>query len=117
MSEERKIGVSRRELLKRAGIGAAAVGVGGATAPYSFAGPMRFKNRQLKGDLSFIQWIHFVPSYDEWFDKTWIKQWGEKNDGQVTVAHINNPQLDARAAAEVAARSGHDLFQNLHPMA
>jgi multiple sugar transport system substrate-binding protein len=109
--------LSRRELLKKAGAGAAAVGVSGAAAPFSYAGPMRFKNRQLKGDLSIIQWVHFVPAYDDWFDNTWVKQWGEKNDVQVKVEHINNTLLDTRAAAEVAAQSGHDLFMNLHPMA
>jgi multiple sugar transport system substrate-binding protein len=109
--------LSRRELLKRAGVGAAALGTSGAAAPFSFAGPMRYKNRHLKGDLSIIQWVHFVPQYDEWFDKTWIPQWGEKNDVQVKVEHINNTLLDTRAAAEVAAQSGHDLFMNLHPMA
>src|SRR5205085_4356493 len=108
--------LSRRELLKKAGIGAAAVGVSGASAPFSFAGPMRFKNRQLKGDLSIIQWVHFVPAYDDWFDNTWVKGWGEKNDVQVSVDHINNTLLDTRAAAEVAAQNGHDLFMNLHPM-
>jgi multiple sugar transport system substrate-binding protein len=35
----------------------------------------------------------------------------------VTVEHINNTLLDTRAAAEVAAQQGHDLFMNLHPMA
>jgi multiple sugar transport system substrate-binding protein len=109
--------LSRRELLKRAGVGAAALGTSGAAAPFSFAGPLKYKNRQLKGDLSIIQWIHFVPAYDEWFDKTWIPQWGEKNDVQVKVEHIVNTLLDTRAAAEVAAQSGHDLFMNLHPMA
>ena len=109
--------LTRRDLLKRAGIGAAAVGVSGAGAPFSFAGPMKYKNRQLKGDLSIIQWVHFVPAYDDWFDNTWIKQWGQKNDVQVSVEHINNTLLDTRAAAEVAAQSGHDLFMNLHPMA
>ena len=114
MSEGR---LTRRELLKKAGVGAAAVGVSGVAAPFSFAGPMRFKNRQLKGDLTIIQWVHFVPAYDDWFDNTWCKQWGEKNDVQVQVEHINNTLLDTRAAAEVAAQSGHDLFMNLHPMA
>ncbi|HYU23738.1 MAG TPA: ABC transporter substrate-binding protein [Thermoanaerobaculia bacterium] len=109
--------LSRRELLKKAGAGAAAVGVSGAAAPFSFAGPMKFKNRQLKGDLSIIQWVHFVPAYDEWLDKTWIPQWSEKNDVQVKIEHILNTLLDTRAAAEVAAQSGHDLFMNLHPMA
>jgi len=78
---------------------------------------MRFTNRHLKGDLTILQWVHFVPAYDDWFDNTWIKQWGQKNDVQVKVEHINNTLLDTRAASEVAAQSGHDLFMNLHPMA
>ncbi|MDX6491047.1 MAG: multiple sugar transport system substrate-binding protein, partial [Gaiellaceae bacterium] len=109
--------LTRRDLLKKAGAGAAAVGVAGAAAPFSFAGPLRYKGRWLKGDLSIIQWVHFVPAYDEWFDNTWVKEWGQKNDVQVKVEHINNTLLDTRAAAEVAAQSGHDLFMNLHPMA
>ena len=109
--------LSRRDLLKKGAVGAAALGTMGAAAPFSFAGPMKYKNRQLKGNLSIIQWVHFVPSYDDWFDNTWCKQWGEKNDVQVTVEHINNTLLDTRAAAEVAAQQGHDLFMNLHPMA
>jgi len=113
----RKEGLSRRTLLKRAGVGAAALGVGGATAPYSFAGPLKYKGRWLKGDLNIIQWIHFVPDYDTWFDKTWITQWGQKNDVQVNVDHIANTQLSARAAAEVAAQSGHDIFGFLSPPA
>jgi len=110
-------GLSRRELLKRAGVGAAVVGVGGGAAPYAFAGPHRYRHKQLKGDLSIIQWIHFVPDYDTWFDKTWVTQWGQKNDVQVTVDHIANTQLPARAAAEVAAQSGHDIFGFLAPPA
>lgn len=109
--------ISRRDLLKKGAVGAAALGTAGATAPFSFAGPMKYKNRHLKGNLSIIQWIHFVPAYDDWFDNTWCKQWGEKNDVQVTVEHINNTLLDTRAAGEVAAQQGHDLFMNLHPMA
>jgi multiple sugar transport system substrate-binding protein len=109
--------LSRRELLKKAGAGAAVLGVAGVAAPFSFAGPLRFAHRELKGDLSIIQWVHFVSAYDDWFDNTWVKQWGEKNDVQVSVEHINNTLLDTRAASEVAAQSGHDLFMNLHPMA
>ena len=109
--------LTRRELLKKAGVGAAAIGVGGAAAPYSFAGPLRFKGRDLKGNLTILQWVHFVPAYDDWFDNTWVKQWSQQNDVQETVEHINNTLLDTRAAAEVAAQSGHDLFMAIHPMA
>ena len=26
--------------------------------------------KQLKGDLKILQWVHFVPAYDTWFDNT-----------------------------------------------
>jgi len=111
--------VSRRELLKRAGAGAAAVGVAGsgASKAFAFAGPHKHTGQWLSGNLSILQWVHFVPDYDTWFDKTWIKEWGEKNDVNVTVDHIANTQLDARAASEVAAQSGHDIFGFLAPPA
>jgi len=115
MSEEGKR-LSRRELLKKAGAGAVAVGAAGAGAPFAFAGPHKYTGRWLSGNLSAITWVHFVPSYDAWLDP-WAKAWGEANDVQVTIDHINNTLLDTRAAAEVAAQSGHDLFFNLHPMA
>ncbi len=110
-------GLSRRELLKRAGIGAGALAVGGAAAPYSFAGPLKHKGRWLKGDLNILQWVHFVPAYDDWFDHTWITQWGQQNDVQVKVDHINLSDIPARAAAEVAAQSGHDIVGFLSPPA
>jgi multiple sugar transport system substrate-binding protein len=109
--------LSRRDLLKKAGAGAAAVGAAGASAPFSFAGPLKYKGRWLSGNLSIIQWVHFVPAYDDWFDNTWVKNWGQQNDVQVQVEHINLSLLDTRAAAEVAAQSGHDIFMNTHPMA
>jgi multiple sugar transport system substrate-binding protein len=111
--------LSRRELLRRAGVGAAAVGVAGsgASKAFAFAGPHKHTGQWLSGNLSILQWVHFVPAYDEWFNKTWIKEWGEKNDVNVTVDNIVNTQLDARAASEVAAQSGHDLFQFLAPPA
>jgi multiple sugar transport system substrate-binding protein len=108
--------LSRRDLLKKAAVGAATAGAAGATAPYSFAGPLKYKGRWLSGSLTAITWVHFVPSYDKWLDP-WAQAWGEKNDVQVTIEHINNTLLDSRAAAEVAAQKGHDLFFNLHPMA
>jgi multiple sugar transport system substrate-binding protein len=107
----------RRELLRRAGVGAVAIGAAGSGLGQAFYGPLRFKGRWLKGDLSIIQWAHFVPAYDTWFDKTWAVNWGQKNDVQVKVDHILNTLLPARMAAEAAAGSGHDLFFNLSPPA
>jgi multiple sugar transport system substrate-binding protein len=117
--EQPETPLSRRDLLKRAGVGAAALGVAGsgASKAFAFAGPHKHTGRWLSGNLSILQWVHFVPDYDEWFDKTWCKQWGERNDVNVTVDHIANTQLDSRAASEVAGQSGHDIFQFLSPPA
>jgi len=111
--------LSRRDLLRRAGVGAAAIGVAGsgASKAFAFAGPHKHAGRWLSDKLKILQWVHFVPDYDTWFDKTWCTQWGQKNDVNVTVDHIANTQLDARAASEVAAQSGHDIFQFLAPPA
>src|SRR5919197_5252341 len=83
----------RRELLRRAGAGAVGVGVAGSGFGQAFYGPLRFKGRWLKGDLSLITWVHFVPSFDAWLDKTWAVQWGQKNDVQVKVDHVLNTLL------------------------
>ena len=113
---------TRRDLLRRAGIGAAAVaaagaGSGGALARTRVQGATRFAKKELAGSLRIIQWSHFVPAYDKWFDNVYIKRWGEANDTEVTVDHINQADIPARAAAEVAAQSGHDLFFFLSPPA
>ena len=108
-------GLTRGELLRRAGVAAAAVAVGGAKAPYAFAGPMRHTGRSLQGDLSIVQWSHFVPKYDAWFDDTWAKSWGERNDVQVNVDHVAYTRLPELAATEARAKRGHDIFGFLAP--
>ena len=107
----------RRELIRRAGAAGITIGVAGSGLGQAFYGPLRFKGRWLKGDLTIIQWAHFVPAYDKWFTDVWAKNWGQKNDVQVKVDLILNTLLPARAAAEAAAGSGHDLFFNLSPQA
>src|SRR6266513_2111397 len=64
--------------------------------------------------LKILQWSHFVPSYDFWFDK-YAKDWGTAKGVDVTVDHIALADLGTRANAEVAAQQGHDLFQFLSP--
>src|SRR3569832_1569121 len=59
--------------------------------------------------LSIVQWAHFVPEYDTWFDN-FAKEWGKKNNITVTVDHIPVQIVPARSAAEASAQSGHDLF-------
>jgi multiple sugar transport system substrate-binding protein len=107
----------RRELIRRAGAGAAAVGVAGSGFGQAFYGPLRFKGQWLKGELTMITWAHFVPAFDTWLDKTWAVQWGQRNDVDVKIDHILNTLLTARAEAEASAKSGHDIFFNLAPPA
>jgi len=66
--------------------------------------------------LKILQWTHFVPAYDRWFDD-FAREWGQRNDTMVTVDHIAIGEIAARAAAEVAAQKGHDLFMFLSPPA
>jgi multiple sugar transport system substrate-binding protein len=118
MAEDRQ-GLTRRDLVKRGAAGAFAVSMFGGIAERasSFPGVLKHRHRQLKGSLSIMQWAHFVPAYDQWLDNTYVKQWGEKNDIEVKIDHINNALLPATAASEVAAQKGHDLFQFLFPPA
>jgi multiple sugar transport system substrate-binding protein len=96
---------TRRKLLLSAGAGAAAFGLGATDwAPFIQRGALAADKT-----LRIIQWSHFVPVYDAWFDK-FAKDWGQANGVAVTIDHIPHLEIPARAAAEVAAQSGHDLF-------
>ncbi|HTR02392.1 MAG TPA: extracellular solute-binding protein [Thermoanaerobaculia bacterium] len=63
-----------------------------------------------KKALRILQWSHFVPGYDRWFDGVYTKQWGERHGTQVIVDHIAPTEINARGAAEASAQKGHDLF-------
>jgi multiple sugar transport system substrate-binding protein len=117
--EEEVVGgrTTRREILKRAGAGSLLIVYGGAAAKTAAAGVPKYRYKDLAGTLRIIQWSHFVPAYDTWFDNVYVKRWGQANDTEVIVDHINQADIPARAAAEVAAQSGHDLFFFLSPPA
>jgi len=102
--------LTRRDFVKAAG--AAALAAAGAAS-----GLVPRAARAQQKTLKIIQWSHFIPAYDKWFDGTFCKQWGEKNDTHVTVDHIAIGEINARAAAEVSAQKGHDLFMFLSPPA
>ncbi|MEO8585593.1 MAG: carbohydrate ABC transporter substrate-binding protein, partial [Acidobacteriota bacterium] len=104
-------GITRRTFTKLAGGGALAAG---AVGP-AFLFPQRAE-AQMK-TLKIIQWSHFVPAWDTWFNGTYIKEWGAKNNTNVIVDNINLVDLPARAASEVSAKKGHDLFMFLSPPA
>src|SRR5215471_6044321 len=104
MSTKKLLHVTRRRFLQNTGLTLAA-----ATATPVLSA--LFVSRALadNNSLSIVQWSHFVPEYDAWFDK-FAKDWGEKNKVAVTVDHIPVQNVPARAAAEASAQSGHDLF-------
>jgi len=95
---------SRRRFLREAGLTLLAAG----SAP-ALSAPFVSRAMADTKALSIVQWSHFVPAYDKWFDK-FAKDWGAKNNISVTVDHIPVQDVAARAAAEASAGSGHDLF-------
>jgi multiple sugar transport system substrate-binding protein len=98
--------VSRRGFLKVAGVGAA----GSSLIEMVSA---RQAPAQIKGTtLRILQWSHFIPAYDTWFDTKFTKEWGDKNGVKVRVDHIPHLELPARMAAEFAAGAGHDIIMN-----
>jgi multiple sugar transport system substrate-binding protein len=98
--------LSRRGFLKTTGVGVA----GGALATMLDA---RQAPAQIKGTtLRILQWSHFIPAYDGWFDNVFVKEWGDKNGVKVRVDHIPHLELPARMAAEFAAGAGHDIIMN-----
>ena len=109
--------LTREDLLKRGAAAAFAVGMFGALPDRAlgFYGPLKYAHKQLSGDLRIMTWSHFVPDYEKWLDNTYAKQWGERNDVEVKIDHINNALLYGTAATQVASREGHDLFWFISP--
>src|SRR5262247_671536 len=103
MSTGKFLRVTRRRFLKQTGLTLAAASAPSLSAPFISRALADAKT------LSIVQWSHFVPEYDKWFDN-FAKDWGRKNNIEVTVDHIPVQDVAARAAAEVSAQSGHDLF-------
>ena len=89
---------TRRRILQAGGL--AAIG-----APF-------FPLNALAADktLKILQWSHFVPSYDTWFD-AFAKAWGDAHGVQVIVDHINIGDLVTATTSELAADSGHDIIE------
>jgi multiple sugar transport system substrate-binding protein len=100
-------GATRRDLIKIAASTCLIAGVG----PVVGLRPAYAAKRTLK----ILQWSHFVPAYDKWFNSEYVKEWGRKNDTEVIVDNINLGLIPSRAAAEVSAQKGHDLVMFLSP--
>src|SRR5262244_3903715 len=95
---------TRRQFILK---GATLVAAGAAA---TVVGPTVLTRRAAATDkqLKILQWSHFVPAYDQWFDP-WAKQWGASKGIEVTVDHVGFADVVPRATAEVAAQSGHDI--------
>jgi multiple sugar transport system substrate-binding protein len=96
-------GVGRRDFLKLslvAGIGMAA--------------PMIFvrKATAQPGErvLKVVQWKHFVPDYDKYFNDVFAKEFGEKHKCKVEVDYVATADLPTAIAADISRGGGHDVF-------
>ena len=61
-------------------------------------------------ELKILQWSHFVPQYDVWFDP-FAKTWGAANNIDVTVDHIALGELPASLTAAIDAGAGPSLVE------
>ncbi len=100
--------VSRRRFIKAATGTALATGLGPAVL-------IPARARSARKTLKILQWNHFVPGFDRWFNDEYVKAWGEKNDTEVIVTNVGMSSISSRAKAEVAAQRGHDMVLFLSP--
>src|SRR2546425_5491948 len=94
--------LSRRDFVRKTGLGMATASL--ATMLASRQAPAQIRGTSLR----ILQWSHFVPAYDVWFDK-FAQEWGDKNGVRVRIDRIPHLELPSRLAAEFAAGSGHQL--------
>lgn len=119
--------VSRRAVIQRASMLGLSAAIATRIEAFAEAG-YRFPNGRatlqettpsvdISGtSLSILQWSHFVPSHDEWFDQ-FVQEWGEANGVTVSVDHINTADIPAAFTAEISAGSGHDLVEHIASLA
>jgi len=100
--------VTRRHAIKK--VGTAAVAAGFAPAIFGTA-------RAARKTLRIMQWNHFVPAFDEWFNNEFVKEWGAQNDTDVVVNNVGMTSLKGRADSEIAKQHGHDICMFLSPPA
>lgn len=97
----RSTGPSRRAFLAGA---ATAIAAGGLPVAFPRQSPAAAPA------LRIAQWAHFVPAYDDWFDRKFAREWGQRNGVTVEIDHLSLSELRVRADTEVATQQGHDLF-------
>lgn len=61
-------------------------------------------------EIRLLQWSHFVPQYDVWFDP-FAQAWGEANGVKVTVDHVNIADLVPNLSAALDAGEGPTMVE------
>lgn len=62
--------------------------------------------------VHIVQWSHFVPQYDVWFDP-FLEAWGEANNVDVSVDHVDIPTTTATLSAAIEAGEGPTMVEVL----
>src|SRR5437773_3880770 len=88
---------NRRAFLRQTGLGIAGASI--ATMLGARQAPAQIRGTSLR----ILQWSHFVPAYDVWFDK-FAQEWGDKNGVRVRIDRIPHLALPSRLAAEFEVR-------------
>ena len=92
--------IPRRDFIK---IAAAVASVGPF---FTFSGRALASSKSLR----IAKWAHFLPEYDDWFEREWAKRWGDQNNTEVRVDRVPIERVHSEASAETAAGKGHDIF-------
>ncbi len=105
--------LSRRSVLK----GAGAAGLAGYLGTRAGAGAATLVQStptvNIQGtSLGILQWQHFVPSFDTWFEQ-FLNEWGQANGVTIQLDRINTADVAATFAAEIAAGQGHDIVEHI----
>lgn len=93
--------LTRRTLLKA-----------GLTAGAALATPTilsRKASAQTENTLKVVQWKHFVPDYDRYFNE-FVKKFGETHKCKVEVDYVATADLPTAIAADISRGGGHDIF-------
>ena len=93
--------LTRRSLLKASLTASAAL-----AAPTILA---RKASAQTEKTLKVVQWKHFVPDYDRYFNQ-FAKEFGDKHKCTVEVDYVGTPDLPTAIAADISRGGGHDVF-------
>ena len=62
--------------------------------------------------LHIVQWSHFVPQYDVWFDP-FAQAWGDSVGVEVVVDHVGIPEVAATLSAAIDAGDGPSMVEFL----